>query len=114
LIGAIETMERLMGLLKVKVVRGVNLAKRDARGSDPYVVIKMGHQVFFFNFEKVPYKLAHNMSIFAHFIFLLCEISNLLFYTRDPFIGNSTDFIFYTLIQVYMVVKNRTGALFGC
>jgi hypothetical protein len=118
LIGAIETMERLMGLLKVKVVRGVNLAKRDARGSDPYVVIKMGHQVLFsfifLNFEKVPYKLAHNMSIFAHFIFLLCEISNLLLYTRDPFIGNSTDFIFYTLIQVYMVVKNRTGALFGC
>jgi hypothetical protein len=45
LIRAIETMEKLMGLLKVKVVRGVNLAKRDARGSDPYVVIKMGHQV---------------------------------------------------------------------
>ena len=48
-----------MGLLKVKVVRGVNLAKRDARGSDPYVVIKMGNQVSFFlsvvNFDQVPH-----------------------------------------------------------
>lgn len=51
-----------MGLLKVKVVRGVNLAKRDARGSDPYVVIKMGHQVdslflsfLMFNFDRVLY-----------------------------------------------------------
>ncbi|THU53927.1 hypothetical protein C4D60_Mb10t19550 [Musa balbisiana] len=37
-------MENLLGLLKVKVLRGVNLAYRDATGSDPYVVIRMGHQ----------------------------------------------------------------------
>lgn len=40
-----ERMENLLGLLKVKVLRGVNLAYRDATGSDPYVVIRMGHQV---------------------------------------------------------------------
>ncbi|XP_018686264.1 protein C2-DOMAIN ABA-RELATED 3-like isoform X2 [Musa acuminata AAA Group] len=37
-------MEHMMGLLRVRVVRGVNLAYRDARGSDPYVVMRMGGQ----------------------------------------------------------------------
>ncbi|XP_020092745.1 protein C2-DOMAIN ABA-RELATED 5-like isoform X1 [Ananas comosus] len=37
-------MESLLGLIKVRVVRGVNLAYRDARGSDPYVVLRMGNQ----------------------------------------------------------------------
>jgi hypothetical protein len=34
-----------MGLLKVRVVCGVNLACRDATSSDPYVVLRMGKQV---------------------------------------------------------------------
>ncbi|GMI95314.1 homolog of OsGAP1, C2-domain ABA-related, C2 domain, Arabidopsis thaliana C2 domain [Hibiscus trionum] len=38
------SMDNLMGLLRVHVKRGVNLAVRDARSSDPYVVVKMGHQ----------------------------------------------------------------------
>ncbi|KAL4316749.1 hypothetical protein HN51_070693 [Arachis hypogaea] len=37
-------MENLMGLLRVRIKRGVNLAVRDVRSSDPYVVIKMGKQ----------------------------------------------------------------------
>ncbi|KAL9427776.1 hypothetical protein AB3S75_029874 [Citrus x aurantiifolia] len=37
-------MENLMGLLRVHVLRGVNLAVRDVVSSDPYVVIKMGKQ----------------------------------------------------------------------
>ncbi|KAL6545310.1 Protein C2-DOMAIN ABA-RELATED 4 [Orobanche gracilis] len=37
-------MENLLGLLRIKVIRGINLAKRDARSSDPYVVVKMGKQ----------------------------------------------------------------------
>ncbi|CAL9759170.1 unnamed protein product [Musa acuminata subsp. burmannicoides] len=39
-----ERVEHLLGLLKVRVLRGVNLAYRDARGSDPYVVLRMGSQ----------------------------------------------------------------------
>jgi len=39
-------MEDLLGLLRVRVKRGVNLAVRDVRSSDPYVVIKMFNQVF--------------------------------------------------------------------
>ncbi|KAK8586658.1 hypothetical protein V6N13_010243 [Hibiscus sabdariffa] len=37
-------MDSLMGLLRIHVKRGVNLAVRDARSSDPYVVVKMGKQ----------------------------------------------------------------------
>jgi hypothetical protein len=38
-------MDGLVGLLKVRVVRGINLAYRDARGSDPYVVLRLGKKV---------------------------------------------------------------------
>ncbi|XP_023526650.1 protein C2-DOMAIN ABA-RELATED 1-like [Cucurbita pepo subsp. pepo] len=37
-------MENLMGLLRIHVFRGVNLAVRDVVSSDPYVVFKMGKQ----------------------------------------------------------------------
>ncbi|RWW27986.1 hypothetical protein BHE74_00044137, partial [Ensete ventricosum] len=34
----------MVGLLKVRVLRGVNLAVRDLWSSDPYVILKMGKQ----------------------------------------------------------------------
>ncbi|KAJ6402448.1 PROTEIN C2-DOMAIN ABA-RELATED 1-LIKE [Salix viminalis] len=37
-------MENLMGLLRIHVLRGVDLAVRDVSSSDPYVVVKMGKQ----------------------------------------------------------------------
>ncbi|XP_021296434.1 protein C2-DOMAIN ABA-RELATED 1-like [Herrania umbratica] len=37
-------MEDLMGLLRIHVQRGVNLAVRDVVSSDPYVVVRMGRQ----------------------------------------------------------------------
>ncbi|URD87606.1 ADP-ribosylation factor GTPase-activating protein [Musa troglodytarum] len=37
-------MENVLGLLRVRVLRGVNLASRDAGGSDAYVVLRMGDQ----------------------------------------------------------------------
>ncbi|KAG4114609.1 hypothetical protein ERO13_D12G055800v2 [Gossypium hirsutum] len=37
-------MENLLGLLRIHVQRGVNLAVRDVVSSDPYVVIRMGKQ----------------------------------------------------------------------
>lgn len=39
-----SSMDHLIGLLRVKVIRGVNLAVRDVRSSDPYVVLKLGKQ----------------------------------------------------------------------
>ncbi|KAF2305540.1 hypothetical protein GH714_006316 [Hevea brasiliensis] len=37
-------MENILGLLRIRVRRGVNLAVRDHGGSDPYVVVTSGHQ----------------------------------------------------------------------
>jgi stromal membrane-associated protein len=38
----------IVGVVKVKVVRGTNLAVRDVFSSDPYVVLKLGNQVISF------------------------------------------------------------------
>ncbi|KAL8257249.1 hypothetical protein R6Q59_029290 [Mikania micrantha] len=37
-------MEDLLGLLRIRIHRGVNLVARDVTTSDPYVVIRMGQQ----------------------------------------------------------------------
>lgn len=37
-------MDNLLGLLRIRVKRGVNLAVRDINSSDPYVVVRMGKQ----------------------------------------------------------------------
>ncbi|WOG94145.1 hypothetical protein DCAR_0313438 [Daucus carota subsp. sativus] len=42
-------MEHLLGLLRVRVKRGVNLAIRDTRSSDPYVILRLGKQVVYDN-----------------------------------------------------------------
>ena len=38
-------MVEFIGVLKVKVLNGTNLAVRDVLSSDPYVVLKLGKQV---------------------------------------------------------------------
>lgn len=42
---SLPSVEQLLGLLRVRVVKGMNLAVRDVSASDPYVVLKMGEQV---------------------------------------------------------------------
>ncbi|CAA7059376.1 unnamed protein product [Microthlaspi erraticum] len=37
-------MEDVVGLLRIRVRRGINLVSRDSSGSDPFVVITMGPQ----------------------------------------------------------------------
>ncbi|KAL4637832.1 hypothetical protein ACB092_03G105200 [Castanea dentata] len=37
-------MDNLLGLLRVRVQKGINLAVRDTASSDPYVVLTMGQQ----------------------------------------------------------------------
>ncbi|WCJ33570.1 Calcium-dependent lipid-binding (CaLB domain) family protein [Euphorbia peplus] len=37
-------MENVLGLLRIRVLRGINLAIRDLGSSDPYVIITMGNQ----------------------------------------------------------------------
>ncbi|KAI9169196.1 hypothetical protein LWI28_008773 [Acer negundo] len=45
-------MEGMLGLLKIRVKRGINLAVRDSMGSDPYVVINYGTQKLKTRFVK--------------------------------------------------------------
>ncbi|KAL0450081.1 UNVERIFIED_CONTAM: protein C2-DOMAIN ABA-RELATED 5 [Sesamum latifolium] len=37
-------MENILGLLRIKILRGIKLAVRDTRSSDPYVIVRMGKQ----------------------------------------------------------------------
>ncbi|KAM7467440.1 hypothetical protein LguiB_015002 [Lonicera macranthoides] len=45
-------MEKVLGLLKVRVRRGINLAIRDTRSSDPYVILTMDQQKLKTRFVK--------------------------------------------------------------
>lgn len=38
-------MVEFIGLLKIKVIKGTDLAIRDIKSSDPYVVLNLGQQV---------------------------------------------------------------------
>lgn len=40
-------MENFLGLLRIRIKRGINLAVRDTLSSDPYVIVRMGKQVTF-------------------------------------------------------------------
>ncbi|KAG6397965.1 hypothetical protein SASPL_139415 [Salvia splendens] len=46
-------MDNLMGLLRIKVKRGINLAIRDVCSSDPYVVVKMAKQSLYAYLSRV-------------------------------------------------------------
>jgi hypothetical protein len=62
-------MENLLGLLRIHVTRGIDLAIRDIRSSDPYVVVKMGKQVLhMFSCTRSCVSLFHFLH---HFDFLL-------------------------------------------
>ncbi|KAH0940703.1 hypothetical protein HID58_000340, partial [Brassica napus] len=40
-------MEELAGLLRIQVKKGINLARRNSRSSDPFVVITIGTQIVY-------------------------------------------------------------------
>lgn len=57
-----EGMVEFIGLVKVKVKKGTNLAIRDMLSSDPYVVLTLGKQVsgiclFLFKFSHLSLKI---------------------------------------------------------
>lgn len=66
-VGRLLLMENLLGLLRIRIVRGVNLAVRDVRSSDPYVVVKMGKQVRF----SLSFFFHDHLLFFSSFFFLL-------------------------------------------
>jgi len=92
-----------MGLLKVKVVRGVNLAKRDARGSDPYVVIKMGNQKVKTSVKKKDVNPEWNeeltLSVSDATVPIKLEILDKDTFTTDDSMGE-TEFTIHDLAEV--------------
>ena len=69
-----------MGLLRIHVHRGVNLAVRDVRCNDPYVVIKMAKQV---KIDLIYFELTHN---YTPKLNTSCRIFHIQ--TQDYFIKN--------------------------
>ncbi|KAH7544574.1 hypothetical protein FEM48_Zijuj01G0000300 [Ziziphus jujuba var. spinosa] len=47
-----EGMVEFIGLLKVKVIKGTNLAIRDMMSSDPYVILNLGQQASYLNLSS--------------------------------------------------------------
>ena len=69
-------MDNLLGILRVRVQRGVNLAVRDVSSSDPYVVLKLGRQVLSLSLS-LPLPISTNFNDFfidSEFIFLLQKL----------------------------------------
>jgi hypothetical protein len=69
-------MVEFIGLLKVKVIKGTNLAIRDMMSSDPYVILTLGQQVshcFFFTFifGDTVYSTLVLLLVFEH-IYYIC------------------------------------------
>ena len=50
-------MVEFLGLIKVDIIRGTDLAVRDVMSSDPYVMIILGHQVSTFSLVDMPAQL---------------------------------------------------------
>lgn len=69
-------MVEYIGLLKIKVIRGTNLAIRDMMSSDPYVVMTLGQQVssFLINFLCEHLFVYCSRRIFIVFICNDCAI----------------------------------------
>ncbi|KAE9467079.1 hypothetical protein C3L33_01019, partial [Rhododendron williamsianum] len=64
-----RVMDNLLGLLRIRVKRGINLAVRDVRSSDPYAVVKMGKQV-----EVISYTMLLDLQMLVVNTFLLQKL----------------------------------------
>lgn len=67
-------MVEFIGLLKVKVMKGTNLAIRDMLSSDPYVVLNLGHQVV------VVSVLTYITIVHASNTLILCELHTAIYH----------------------------------
>ena len=70
-------MENFLGLLRLRVRRGINLAIRDTRSSDPYVVVTMAGQacllaLFFLFYYKSSIWASASYVFFVYSSFMFC------------------------------------------
>ena len=70
-------MDNLLGLLRVRVRKGINLAVRDTISSDPYVVLTMGQQVSHF---ALHYYYFHNHNLFLFWLMIIYDNDFVLFF----------------------------------
>lgn len=66
-------MDDLLGLLRIRVKRGVNLAVRDVNSSDPYVVVKMGKQVLPTSSSSLHYGRLHYLKTYLFPVCLMID-----------------------------------------
>ncbi|XP_073005721.1 GTPase activating protein 1-like [Typha latifolia] len=95
-------MDHFAGLLKIKVVRGVNLAYRDSRGSDPYVVVRLGAQRLKTGVKKKNVNPVWNedltLSIDDPFMPIKIEVFDKDTFTKDDSMGDA-EFSIHPLVE---------------
>lgn len=64
-----------MGLLRIRVRRGMNLISRDTTGSDPFVVVTMADQVLLLSLSLLPVFFLLSMYVT---LFPLCLCNNFI------------------------------------
>lgn len=103
-------MESILGLLRIRVKRGINLAVRDVRSSDPYVVIRMGNQVGFSFFFFFLISLAVLCSFFLFFLRLFFAFFWCCFFSEIGKFRNKKELVnlgLYFLIQILNSFKEN-------
>lgn len=76
------------GALRMRIKKGVSLAVRDVKTSDPYVVVKMGNQVS-------SCMHASNFTIFSLFFIIIMHASNFTLWSSHILILKYPDFKWY-------------------
>lgn len=98
-------MVEFIGLLKVKVIKGTNLAIRDMMSSDPYVILTLGQQVshcFFFTFifGETAYSTLVLLLVFEH-TYYICVCGQIYTYVY-----------IYVYMYIYMIAREVIGDMF--
>ncbi|BAT01376.1 GTPase activating protein 1 [Oryza sativa Japonica Group] len=87
----------IVGVVKVKVVRGTNLAVRDVFSSDPYVVLKLGNQEVRTRTVRKNTNPVWNEDL----TLIVQDLNHLLVtlevYDRDPFVDDPMGAAFFEL-----------------
>lgn len=88
-----EGMVEFIGMLKVKVVKGTNLAIRDIKSSDPYVVLSLGQQTVQTNVVKSNlnpvWNEEHMLSVPEHYGQLKLKVFDHDTFSADDIMGEA-------------------------
>ena len=74
-------MVEFIGLIKVNVVRGTNLAIRDMVTSDPYVILSLGNQVILFSSNTLIF--SYSLGKICYFVVEATLMSKFVAVSKD-------------------------------